>query len=163
MHHDPPESEPTPPSGPEELLRRLEARLDRASTAAEQLLADAVSGAARRREQATAAGPEHAAAPAGRAPERPGNPERAGNGTEPPPAGWQVPEPEGASPGPRDTELLLELFSTVRDLIPPDLQRRLAEALRELLLALRALIDWYLERAEQRRREPAEVQDIPIT
>ncbi len=34
--------------------------------------------------------------------------------------------------------------------------------MRELLLALRALIDWYLERVEQRRREPAEVQDIPI-
>jgi hypothetical protein len=157
MHHDPPESEPTPPSGPEELLRRLEERLDRASTAAEQLLADAVSSAARRREQATAPGP------AAGDPVRPAEPSRAGNGAEPPPAGWQVPEPEGASPGPRDTELLLELLHTLRDLIPPDLQRRLAEALRELLLALRALIDWYLERAEQRRREPAEVQDIPIT
>jgi hypothetical protein len=38
----------------------------------------------------------------------------------------------------------------------------LAEALRELLLALRALIDWYLERAERRRAAPVEVQDIPI-
>jgi DNA-binding HxlR family transcriptional regulator len=56
----------------------------------------------------------------------------------------------------------VQIFESVRDLIPPDLERRLAEALRELLLALRALIDWYLERAEQRRREPADVQDIPI-
>jgi len=30
-------------------------------------------------------------------------------------------------------------------------------------LALRALIDWYLERAERRRAEPVVVQDIPIT
>ncbi len=145
MHHDPRESEPTPPSGPEDLLRRLEERLDRASTAAEQLLADAANNAARRRGRTDA------------------EPARADNGTEPPPAGWQVPEPEGVGPGPRDTELLLDVLHNLRELIPPDLQRRLAEAVRELLLALRALIDWYLERAEQRRREPAEVQDIPIT
>jgi len=36
------------------------------------------------------------------------------------------------------------------------------EALRDLLRHGRALIDWYLERTERRRREPAEVQDIPI-
>ena len=35
-------------------------------------------------------------------------------------------------------------------------------ALRELLLALRALIDWYLERLERRREQSVEVQDIPI-
>jgi hypothetical protein len=51
---------------------------------------------------------------------------------------------------------------SLRELIPPELQQRLAEALREVLLALRALIDWYLERLEQRRAEPVEVQDIPI-
>jgi hypothetical protein len=50
----------------------------------------------------------------------------------------------------------------VRDLIPAELQRRLGEALRELLLAVRALIDWYLDRIEQRRATPVEVQDIPI-
>jgi hypothetical protein len=57
---------------------------------------------------------------------------------------------------------LLQLVHALRDLIPPELQRRLAAAIRELLLALRALIDWYLDRFEQRRREPADVQDIPI-
>ena len=34
----------------------------------------------------------------------------------------------------------------MRDLIPPELQQRLAEALREVLQALRDLLDWYLER-----------------
>ena len=50
----------------------------------------------------------------------------------------------------------------VRDLIPPELQQRLLEALRQLLLAVRALIDWYLERLEQRRQTPVAVQDIPV-
>jgi len=58
--------------------------------------------------------------------------------------------------------VLAQVLRSLRDLIPPELQRKLAEALRELLLALRALIDWYLERAERRRGAHAEVQDIPI-
>jgi hypothetical protein len=41
--------------------------------------------------------------------------------------------------------------------------QRIAAALRELLLALRALIDWYLERVDRRRAEPAEVEEIPIS
>ena len=56
----------------------------------------------------------------------------------------------------------MQVLRSLKDLIPPELQQKLAEALRELLLALRALIDWYLERVEQRRGAPAEVQDIPI-
>jgi hypothetical protein len=83
-------------------------------------------------------------------------------GLQPPPGGWQVP---GADERPglgRDLELLLQLLRSFRDLIPPELQQRLAEALRELLVALRAVIDSYLERVEQRRAAPAEVQDIPI-
>jgi hypothetical protein len=84
-------------------------------------------------------------------------------GRRPPPAGWQAPDDEPA--GDRrdgDLELLAQVLQSLRDRIPPDLQKRLAEALRELLLAVRALIDWYLERLERRRAEPAEVRDIPI-
>ena len=86
------------------------------------------------------------------------------HGDRPPPAGWQQPGPERdpASPLLADGDLLLGLFGAVRDRIPPDLQQRLAEAIREVLLALRALIDWYLERSERARSGPAEVQDIPI-
>ncbi len=151
MPHDQPESESTRPGGTEDVLRRLEERLDRASSAAEQLLADA-AGAAARRADATrqSTGSPPAADGAGAKPESP------------PPAGWQLPRSEEPGERPRDLELVVALLQSVRDLIPPELERRLAEALRELLLALRALIDWYLERAEQRRREPAEVQDIPI-
>ena len=83
----------------------------------------------------------------------------------PPPAGWQQPEPEageraGAMPG--EIELLLHAIYALRDRIPPDLQHRLGVSLREVLLALRALIDWYLERNQRPGREPSEVQDIPI-
>jgi len=85
----------------------------------------------------------------------------ASSGRKPPPAGWQVPS-DGDNAGGSDLELLVQVLQSVRDLIPPELQRRLAEALREVLLALRALIDWYLERTEARRSEPVEVQDIPI-
>jgi hypothetical protein len=76
-----------------------------------------------------------------------------------PAAGWQLPR-SGSETG--DLELVAQLIQSLRDLIPDELERRLAEALRELLLALRALIDWYLERGERRRAEPSEVQDIPI-
>jgi hypothetical protein len=61
-----------------------------------------------------------------------------------------------------DTELLAQVLHSLRDLIPAELRKRLAEAVRELLLALRALIDWYVERLERRRSQPLEVQDIPI-
>jgi hypothetical protein len=114
----------------DELLGRLEERLDRASEAAERLIAEAAAAAIRR----------------------------------PPPAGWQPPEPDSPPPPSArgELELLLEAILSLRDRIPPELQRRLGEALRDLLLALRALIDWYLARTERRPRHPADVQDIPI-
>jgi hypothetical protein len=115
----------------EDVLSRLEQRLDRASEAAERLIAEAAAAAVRK----------------------------------PPPAGWQRSEPEAerrAGLGSGEIELLLDAVRALRDRIPPELQYRLGEALREVLLALRALIDWYLERTERRRREPTEVQDIPI-
>jgi hypothetical protein len=42
-----------------------------------------------------------------------------------------------------------------------ELQDQLTSLLRELLLTLRSLIDWYLERLDSRPREP-EVEEIPI-
>jgi hypothetical protein len=125
---------------PDDRLRRLEKRLGEASDAAERLFAEAASHAS---------GETH---------------ERASDQahTDPPPAGWQTPGTREPRSSRSELDLLIQMFQSVRDLIPPELQRRLAEALRELLLALRALIDWYLERTEQRREEASEVQDIPI-
>jgi hypothetical protein len=136
VNDDPPGRRPGPTGEPgltEDALSRLEERLARASEAAERLLSDATERATRT----------------------------------PPRAGWQQPTPE--DDGPRrnsgaggDVDLLLGLLSSLGELIPNELQRRLADALREVLLALRALIDWYLERSKLRRAEPVEVQDIPI-
>jgi hypothetical protein len=84
---------------------------------------------------------------------------RIGGRLKPPPSGWQAPEEGPPAPPGADVALLLE---SLRDLIPADLERRLAEALRELLLAVRALIDWYLERLDRRRSEPVQVEDIPV-
>ena len=61
-----------------------------------------------------------------------------------------------------DLEALIALARSVRELIPPDLQQRLMSALREVLQALRALLDWYIERMDRERAQPTEVQDIPI-
>jgi hypothetical protein len=100
-----------------------------------------------------------------------------GGNPKPPPAGWQQARPRrpdgavdgegspgasGAAPGRSDLDALLALLNAVRDRIPPELQHRLGEALREVMLAVRALIDWYLERTERRRADSDEVQDIPI-
>ena len=157
--------EPNPPhnvGAAEDALRRLEERLARASEAAERLIAEA-AGSAR---AAASSGAARAWAPEGGAES---GSDRAGAGAagaadarQPPPAGWQTPLGDEDRRRNGELELLIQFFQSVRDVIPPDLQRRLGEALRELLLAIRALIDWYLERNEQRRTGGGEVQDIPI-
>ena len=116
---------------PDDVLRRLEQRLDRASDAAERLIAEAATAARSRI----------------------------------PPAGWQSPAAGSEGEARSDLELLTQVIQSVRDLIPPELERRLAAALRELLLAIRALIDWYLERSERPPSSPGAggVQDIPIS
>jgi len=55
------------------------------------------------------------------------------------------------------------LLDAARGLFPPELRAQLNELIRELLLLLRALIDWYIERLEGTRSGPVEVQDIPIS
>jgi hypothetical protein len=78
----------------------------------------------------------------------------------PPSAGWQT--PESSEPRTAEPDPLFALLETIRELVPDDLRQRLAEAIRELLMALRALIDWYLERLDRQPDPPPEVQDIPI-
>jgi hypothetical protein len=162
------------PGSPEETLRRLEQRLDQASAAAERLIAQAAAEAARAGIQAASAGnPDGggAANPGGGGAGNPnahaGNPDAgagnsgAGDKSDLPPAGWQTAEDTSREPTP-ELDPFVALVQAMRDLIPPDLQRRLIAAIREVLLALRALIDWYLERLERKREQGVEVQDIPI-
>ncbi len=53
------------------------------------------------------------------------------------------------------------LLDAVRRAAPAELQERLTGLIREALLTLRSLIDWYLERLERPQRR-ARVEDIPI-
>lgn len=85
----------------------------------------------------------------------------------PPPAGWQAPPEPGdgdraRSRGAGEFDALLQAIRSTRELIPPEVLERLAAALREVLLAIRALLDVYIERLERVRCEPREVEDIPI-
>ena len=151
-----------------ERLRRLTERLDLAAERAERLLSESVLQAAagpRERgldddpERGRDDDPEHGGEDD---PERdaPFDPER------PPPSGWERPAGQRHRRDrwldPDELELLMAVLGGIRDRIPPELRRRLADAVHELLTALRALIDWYLERVERPARAAPDVRDIPI-
>jgi hypothetical protein len=79
-----------------------------------------------------------------------------------PPRGWEVPRAEEQSPS--DAESLALLIEQLLAMVPDDLRARLTEAARQLLEALRALIDWCVTRLEcgSPRGGEVEVRDIPI-
>ena len=62
---------------------------------------------------------------------------------------------------PLDFSALFVLLDVVRKAAPAELQERVTRLIREALLTLRSLIDWYLERLDRSPREP-QVEDIPI-
>jgi hypothetical protein len=78
-----------------------------------------------------------------------------------PPRGWSAPGDDrpGAFP---DLAQLTALIESLRGIVPPDLARQLADALRELLIALRAVLDWYIARLEPPEPASSDVQDIPV-
>ena len=61
-----------------------------------------------------------------------------------------------------DIAALAGLLEAARSSLPPELAHQLASAARELLIALRALIDWWIARLEREPDQPVEVPDIPI-
>ena len=71
-----------------------------------------------------------------------------------------APPPPPRSGGP-DLSPLFAIVDALRRGLPRELQGQFTSLLREVLLTLRALIDWYLERLDRGDRRP-EVQDIPI-
>jgi hypothetical protein len=88
---------------------------------------------------------------------------RAGAGAVPP-NGWATPGDEPRhSPGPLpDLGMLLRLVDCARGTLPPELARPLADALRELLIALRAIIDYGIARLERHEDAEPRVEDIPV-
>jgi hypothetical protein len=147
-------------------LRRLTERLDVAAERAQRLLSDSVVAAV------TTDRPHPPAPDPDAAPSEPDDVPGRQNGADgdprrPPPSGWQRPRLDDRSERDRwldsdELELLLTVLAGVRDRIPPELRRRLADAVRELLMAIRALIDWYLERTDRPAQASADVEDIPI-
>ena len=70
----------------------------------------------------------------------------------------------GFSPPPRalpDFSVLIAIAEAVRAALPRELQQQFTALLREILLAVRALIDSYLERLDGRSTQ-TRVEDIPI-
>jgi hypothetical protein len=118
----------------DDALRAVREHLDEAHAAADRLVREA----------------QHQAEEASGEPRRPV-----------PPSGWE--SPRGEVPAP-DLHALVALLAAVRDAVPPELSRQLAEALRQLLLALRALLDWYIERLGEPGSDRArvDVEDIPL-
>ena|SRR5437868_10975800 len=83
-----------------------------------------------------------------------------GEGTRAP--GGTGPRP-GPGGGPRvpDLSAVLAIVEALRRAVPHELQDQFTALQRELLLTLRTLIDWYLERLDKPELEP-KVEDIPI-
>ncbi len=83
-----------------------------------------------------------------------------------PPRGYEEPRettPPTPPPFP-DLSAIAGLVELARGSLPPDLQRQLQQALRELLIALRAVLDYSIDRLEPGPEPPsATVEDIPIS
>ena len=88
---------------------------------------------------------------------------------------WEAPyadaEDPGATPPPfqspplrgpnLDFRPLFMVLDALRRGLPRELEEQFTALLREILMTLRALIDWYIDRLERPSREP-QVEDIPI-
>lgn len=82
-----------------------------------------------------------------------------------PPQGWAAPQDRAARQ--EEAQALVALLQALRELVPAELQAQLTEVVRQVLLLLRALIDWWVDHLEQgpevpergRREGP---RDIPI-
>jgi hypothetical protein len=64
-------------------------------------------------------------------------------------------------PRPPDPAALFVMLDGMRRMAPRELEDQVTNLIREFLLTLRSLIDWYLERLDAPRREP-EVEEIKI-
>ena len=79
-----------------------------------------------------------------------------------PAQGWAT--PQEAEETTQEVQALAALIQALRDLVPPELQEQLREVVRQLLLLVRALVDFWVQRLEQPApAEPGPVpEDIPV-
>src|SRR5690348_9313314 len=80
-----------------------------------------------------------------------------------PARGWAAPKsPPADATG--EMQALVALLESLRDMLPPELRAQVTELVRQLLLVVRALIDFLVDRLEHGPRGAApEVEDIPIS
>ena len=83
----------------------------------------------------------------------------AASGEQPPP-GWRTQQERDQVR--EEAAALADLLQTLGQLIPPELRAQLAEVVRQVLLLLRALIDWIVEQLPHARGDERAVQDIPV-
>ena len=79
-----------------------------------------------------------------------------------PPRGFEMPGRDRGENAFPDLAALAGLLELARGALPPELARQVAQALRELLIALRAVLDYSIERLEPGDAASVEVEDIPI-
>lgn len=80
-----------------------------------------------------------------------------------PPAGWDV--PGRADEASEELDALVRLIAKLRDALPTELRAQLAELTRQILMFVRAVLDWWIEQLdedERPKRERVEVEDIPL-
>src|SRR5829696_3053724 len=75
--------------------------------------------------------------------------------------GWSSGQRPGASGFP-DLSALLALVDAARGAIPPHLSQALADALRDLLITILAVLDYSIEQLKRPPRPDPEVEDIPV-
>ena len=87
-----------------------------------------------------------------------------------PPRGWEGERPDAGAFG-EELRSLAAVLQTLREMLPADLREQVADLIRQLLLVLRALIDWLVAVIEERNGASARasgpgagdrVEDIPI-
>jgi len=62
---------------------------------------------------------------------------------------------------PPDPAALFQMLDGMRRMAPRELEDQITNLIREFQLTLRSLIDWYLERLDNKPAEP-NIEDIPI-
>jgi hypothetical protein len=75
--------------------------------------------------------------------------------------------PRAADEANHELRALVSLVELLRDLLPAELREELARVVRQILLLVRAVIDWWVARLESGEDvappEPVRVEDIPLS
>ena len=95
---------------------------------------------------------DHRDAPGGRAPGGRG-PARRARGDRRPGAAAGLGHAQDPAARQEEAQALIALLQALRDLVPAELQAQLTEVIRQVLLLLRALIDWWVARLDPEGRD----------